>query len=78
MTRALKIQKVREKLKLGLSSIGSWMQIPNSSIAEIMGDADYDWICVDLEHGHFGYENLTDIFKSIELHLTRKNSWHFC
>jgi len=67
MTRALKIQKVREKLNLGFSSIGSWMQIPNSSIAEIMGDAGYDWICVDLEHGHFGYENLTDIFKSIEL-----------
>ena len=27
-----------------LVSIGSWMQIANSSVAEIMGQAGYDWV----------------------------------
>jgi len=43
------------------------MQIPNSSVAEIIGKAGYDWVAVDLEHGHFSNENLPDIFRGIEL-----------
>ena len=42
MDRLMKIKQVREKLLTGGSSIGSWMQIPHPSIAEIMGQAGYD------------------------------------
>jgi 2-dehydro-3-deoxyglucarate aldolase len=30
--------------------IGSWITLNNPSIAEIMSDAGFDWLCVDLEH----------------------------
>ncbi|MCF8340960.1 MAG: hypothetical protein K9I82_08295 [Chitinophagaceae bacterium] len=30
--------------------IGSWITLNNQSIAEIMADAGFDWLCVDLEH----------------------------
>jgi 2-dehydro-3-deoxyglucarate aldolase len=65
--RASKILEIRTKFQSGNASIGSWMQIPSSSIAEIMGDAGYDWIAVDLEHGSMSTSQLPDLFRAIEL-----------
>jgi 2-dehydro-3-deoxyglucarate aldolase len=31
-------------------SIGTWQSLPNESIAEILANAGYDWIVIDLEH----------------------------
>ncbi|EMF97957.1 4-hydroxy-2-oxo-heptane-1,7-dioate aldolase domain protein [Leptospira borgpetersenii str. 200701203] len=47
------MNSVKEKLKSGEFTIGSWMQIPSTSIAEILGSAGFDWIALDLEHGAF-------------------------
>ncbi len=61
------IKSIRKKLQNEESSIGSWMQIPSSSIAEIMGHAGYDWITVDLEHGSISVHQLPNIFRAIQL-----------
>jgi len=61
------ISEIRRKLKEGQATIGSWMQIPSASIAEIMGKAGYDWVAVDLEHGHFSAQYLPDVFRALEL-----------
>jgi len=57
--------KIRNKLKNKLPSIGSWMQLPDQSVAEIMGNSGYDWIAVDMEHGAFSKNNLPGIFGAI-------------
>ena len=62
-----KIVRIREKLKNNQLSIGSWMQLPNSSVAEIMGNAGYDWVVLDLEHGSISISQLPDLFRAIEL-----------
>jgi 2-dehydro-3-deoxyglucarate aldolase len=67
MNRREKISLIRENLKSGKPSIGSWMQIPNSSIAEIMGMSGYDWIAIDLEHGTIDVSQLPDLFRALEL-----------
>jgi 2-dehydro-3-deoxyglucarate aldolase len=67
MNKLNNIQKLRDKLKNGGFSIGSWMQIPNGSVAEIMGRAGYDWIAVDLEHGSISAHQLPDLFRALEL-----------
>jgi 2-dehydro-3-deoxyglucarate aldolase len=67
MNRLAAIQKIREKLDGGDSSIGSWMQIPHSSVAEIMGQAGYDWVAVDMEHGTVAVHQLPDLFRALEL-----------
>jgi 2-dehydro-3-deoxyglucarate aldolase len=67
MNKLDKIKEFRNLLKLGKPSIGSWMQLPSSSVAEIMGDSGYDWIAVDLEHGSFSLHQLPDIFRALEL-----------
>lgn len=66
MNRFNTITEIRKKLKSGKVSIGSWMQIPHGSVAEIMGHAGYDWVAVDLEHGSISTNQLPDLFRAIE------------
>lgn len=70
MNRLEAITAIRNKLRNGGYSIGSWMQIPHSSIAEIMGQAGYDWIAVDMEHGAISTHQLPDLFRALELGST--------
>lgn len=67
MNRLDTIKLLREKLRKGGASIGSWMQIPHPSIAEIFGQAGYDWVAVDMEHGSIGVHQLPDLFRALEL-----------
>ena len=45
-------------------SVGSWITLNHSSIAEIMADAGFDWLCVDMEH------SVTDYFEAQQLIAT--------
>lgn len=67
MNRLAAIEAIRNRLRCGGVSIGSWMQIPHASVAEIMGQAGYDWVAVDLEHGSISPHQLPDIFRALEL-----------
>lgn len=42
-------------------SIGSWITLNHFSIVEIMADAGFDWLCVDMEH------SVTDYFEAQQL-----------
>ena len=67
MNRRAATAAIRDTLQRGGHSIGSWMQIPHGSIAEIMGAAGYDWVAVDMEHGSIGFHQLPDLFRALEL-----------
>jgi 2-dehydro-3-deoxyglucarate aldolase len=67
MDRVAVIRSLRERLRRGAVSCGSWIQIPHASVAEILGQADYDWVAVDLEHGAIGHHQLPDLFRALEL-----------
>jgi 2-dehydro-3-deoxyglucarate aldolase len=67
MNRLEKIQSIRLALQKDRPSIGSWMQIPHPSVAEIMGQAGYDWVAIDMEHGSIGAHQLPDLFRALEL-----------
>lgn len=67
MDRLKAITKIRRKLSEGKYSVGSWMQIPSPSVGEIMGQAGYDWVAVDMEHGAISVHQLPDIFRALEL-----------
>ncbi len=70
MNRLSAISSIRAKLKKGGHSLGSWMQIPHPSVAEIMGQAGYDWVAVDMEHGAISAHQLPDLFRALELGST--------
>jgi len=65
--RQLAVQDLRGLLRNGVPVIGSWIQIPNGSIAEIMGAAGYDWVAVDMEHGSISAQQLPDLCRALEL-----------
>lgn len=67
MNRLEKIRTIRMSLAANQPSIGSWMQIPHASVAEIMGQAGYDWVAADLEHGAISVHQLPDLFRALEL-----------
>lgn len=43
------------------TEIGSWITLNHPSIAEIMSEAGFDWLCVDMEH------SVTDYFEAQQL-----------
>ena len=67
MNREKKIHEIRQALADDLPSIGSWIQIPHASLAEIIGQAGYDWVAVDMEHGSISIHQLPDLFRALEL-----------
>jgi 2-dehydro-3-deoxyglucarate aldolase len=67
MNRLRGIRELRDRLRAGDATVGSWMQIPHASIAEIMGQAGYDWIALDLEHGAISVSQLPDLCRALEL-----------
>ena len=67
MNRHESILNIRKSLANDKPTLGSWMQIPHASVAEIMGQAGYDWVAVDLEHGAITVAQLPDLFRALEL-----------
>ena len=67
MNRLESILNIRKSLANDKPTLGSWMQIPHASVAEIMGQAGYDWVAVDLEHGAITVAQLPDLFRALEL-----------
>jgi 2-dehydro-3-deoxyglucarate aldolase len=43
------------------TQFGSWITFYNPSVAEIMADASFDWLCIDMEH------SVTDYFEAQQL-----------
>ena len=43
------------------TTVGSWITLNHPSIAEIMSDAGFDWLCIDMEH------SVTDYFEAQQL-----------
>ena len=67
MNRLERVRTIRKSLGSGSAVVGSWMQIPDSNIAEIMGRAGYQWVAIDMEHGPVSVSQLPDIFRALEL-----------
>ena len=61
---------IRSKLRAGRASLGSWLQIPSTAVAEIIGAAGYDWVAIDLEHGSIAIDLVPDLCIAIRQHGT--------
>jgi 2-dehydro-3-deoxyglucarate aldolase len=47
-------------------SVGSWITLNNPSIAEIMADAGFDWLCIDIEHSVTDYFEVQQLIIAIQ------------
>jgi 2-dehydro-3-deoxyglucarate aldolase len=46
--------------------IGSWITLNHPSIAELMADAGFDWLCVDMEHSVIDYAEAQQLITTIQ------------
>jgi 2-dehydro-3-deoxyglucarate aldolase len=53
-------------MKKNNATVGSWITLNNPSIAEIMADAGFDWLCVDLEHTITDYAEAQQLILAIQ------------
>ena len=64
------LHRLREIWSEGGTAVGAWVMLRDPLIAEVASRTGYDWVCIDLQHGLAGFEELPDR-KS-----TRLNSSH--
>ena len=48
------------------AKIGSWITLNNPAIAEILADAGFDWLCIDLEHSVIDYFEAKQLIMAIQ------------
>ena len=58
---------LKDKLKNRELTIGSWITIGHTAVAEIMARAGYDWLTVDMEHSAITLNIAQDLIRVIEL-----------
>jgi len=51
----------------GKLTIGSWITIGNAEIAEIMSQAGFDWLTIDMEHSSITIEKAQELIRIISL-----------
>jgi 2-keto-3-deoxy-L-rhamnonate aldolase RhmA len=47
--------------------LGSWITLGHPAVAEIMADAGFDWLAIDMEHSAIGVREAEDLIRVIDL-----------
>lgn len=58
---------LKNKLKSNVLTIGSWITLGHTSIAEILANAGFDWLVVDMEHTTISIEQAGELIRVIDL-----------
>lgn len=59
-------RKIKEKMRLGEPSLGSWLSLAHPSIAEILAMAGYDWVVIETEHTAIDVSEVLRLIIAIE------------
>lgn len=58
---------LKKRLRKRELTIGSWLQIPSTVVAEIMAKAGFDWLVVDIEHSAISIDQTFSLIQTIDL-----------
>jgi 4-hydroxy-2-oxoheptanedioate aldolase len=56
---------LRERWAAGLPARGVWSTLPDPVVAELLGRAGYDYVCVDLQHGMTGPGTVLPVLQAL-------------
>jgi len=56
---------VKEKLRNGRPSVGTWMEMGHPEISEIMGNFGFDWVVFDMEHAPRSTETVQTLMQAL-------------
>jgi 2-dehydro-3-deoxyglucarate aldolase len=57
---------LKQKLQDGETTIGSWITLGHSAIAEIMARAGFDWLVIDMEHSVIELSEAQEMIQAID------------
>lgn len=58
---------LRQLWEEGRTTLGGWCVIPSPFVAELMARSGFDWICIDIQHGLIGYEQMVNMLQAIAI-----------
>ena len=58
--------KLRKALLGRDVTLGMWQQLGHPGVTEVLANAGFDWICMDMEHGAIGFETMANLFRVID------------
>lgn len=58
---------IKEQIRSGKPTLGSWITLGHPGIAEIMANAGFDWLAIDLEHSVIAIDMAGDLIRVIDL-----------
>tara|TARA_B100002019_G_scaffold177483_1_gene153225 strand:- start:3677 stop:4432 length:756 start_codon:yes stop_codon:yes gene_type:complete len=58
---------LKKKLSLDEVTLGSWITIPHPAIPEIMSNAGFDWLVIDLEHSSITIREAEDLIRVVDI-----------
>ena len=61
-----KKNELKRRLKKGEITLGTWGDIPSSSVVNILGASGLDFVIIDMEHGPFSIETAEDCVRAAE------------
>src|SRR3954451_3013083 len=63
--RAAATPALRRRLLDGELLYGAWCLVPSPFLAEVLAEAGFDWLCLDLQHGLIGYESMLAMLQAV-------------
>jgi 4-hydroxy-2-oxoheptanedioate aldolase len=61
---------LRELIDRRAITHGGWCQLPSAFACEIVSAAGCDWLCIDMQHGLIGYEQMRVMVQAAAIHRT--------
>jgi len=61
------MESLKDKLKENRLTIGSWITLAHPAVAEIMADAGFEWLVVDMEHSVITIREAEELIRIISL-----------
>ena len=58
---------MRERWASGGTAVGAWLTIPNAFSAEIVARCDFDYVCVDTQHGFNDHDETWKMLQAVNL-----------
>jgi len=61
------MKSLKERLSDNKLTIGSWITLGNTAIAELMAKSGFDWLTIDMEHSSITLHEAQQLIQAIEL-----------
>ena len=61
---SLRAETIRRLLDSGQPALGTWCSLPSTPAVEVVAGVGFDWICIDLQHGHTTQADLPAVLRA--------------